>query len=292
MRLFSIGSRSASPPTADAPADQPTVAPAAGTALAAPTVADAETVLLLVDVAPRARAWGLQRYVLGAWPLRGTEGLRLVKVLGSGHDGGFGLRPSGSRQGLLCLFDSRSAADAFLHASPLVDEYRQNAREFFSVRLRAWSCRGSWSGVPVPVVSEPPAPGAPGPMAALTRASIRPRSASAFWKMAPAAQDALERAPGCRLAVGLGEAPLLRQATFTLWDSPDSMDAYARAGAHQAAIQAAYQQDFFSESMFVRYVPTHIEGRWKGRDYPQALTPVEGEPPLFRKPEAVDADER
>lgn len=287
MRLFSIGARN----EPSSPATPPSPAAPTGLVRAASAPADAETVLVLVDVAPRARAWGLQRYVLGAWPLRGTEGLRLVKVLGSGHDGGFGLRPSGSRQGLLCLFDTRSAADAFLHASPLIEEYRQNAREFFCARLRAWSCRGTWSGVTVPVVADPPAPDAAQPLAALTRASIRPRSASAFWKMAPAAQDALERAPGCRLAVGLGEAPLLRQATFTLWDSPASMNAYAREGAHQAAILAAHQQDFFSESMFVRFVPSHIEGRWKGRDFPQALTPVPGEAPLFRKGEAGDADE-
>lgn len=286
MRLFSIGARPQPPTQAERPVT------AGGTAGEAAAPADAETVLFLIDVAPRARAWGLQRYVLGAWPLRGTPGLRLVKVLGSGHEGGFGLRPSGSRQGLLCVFDSRAAADAFVDQSPLAAEYRHNAREFFSVRLRAWSCRGSWSGVSVPVAAEAPAPDAAVPLAALTRASIRPGSASAFWKMAPAAQDALEQAPGCRLAVGLGEAPLLRQATFTLWDSAASMDRYARSGAHLAALQAAYQQDFFSESMFVRFVPRQMEGRWKGRDYPQALAPAAGDAPLFTREEGGDAAPR
>jgi hypothetical protein len=242
---------------------------------------DAETVLILVDIAPSSRAWGLQRYVLGAWPLRGIEGLRLVKVLGSGHDGGFGLRPSGTRQGLLCLFDTSAQAASFLYRSTLADEYRAHAREFFSVRLRAYSCRGSWSGVSIPVVEPSPEAGGRGPIAALTRASIRPRSATQFWKMAPATQSGLEAAHGCRLAVGLGEAPLLRQATFSLWESPTDMDRYARAGPHLAAIQTAHQQDFFSESMFVRFVPREADGTWKGRRYPQSLAPQAGEPPLF-----------
>lgn len=247
-----------------------------------PAVGDAQVVLVLVDVAPRHRAWGLQRYVLGAWPLRGTPGLRLAKILGSGHDGGFGLRPSATRQGLFCLFDTPVQASDFLLSSTLVREYRDCAREFLAVRLRTTSCRGSWSGIPLPVSAPSLADTVDRPMAALTRASIRPRSASAFWKLAPAAQKSLERAEGCRLAVGLGEAPLLRQATFSVWESADAMGRYARTGAHQEAIVQAYQQDFFSESMFARFEVQAIEGAWKGRRYPSALRPQPGEPPLFR----------
>jgi spheroidene monooxygenase len=42
------------------------------------------------------------------------------------------------------------------------------------------------------------------------------------------------------------------------------MDAYARSGAHLAAIHAAYDGRYFSESMFVRFVPLHMQGQWKG----------------------------
>jgi quinol monooxygenase YgiN len=77
----------------------------------------------------------------------------------------------------------------------------------------------------------------------------------------------LERAEGCLLAMGLGEAPLLRQATFSVWESQAAMDAYARSGAHQEAIRASVQDDWFSESMFVRFVPLQLSGRWKGRHY-------------------------
>ena len=88
-----------------------------------------------------------------------------------------------------------------------------------------------------------------------------------FWRHAPAAQRSLLAAPGCALAVGLGEAPLLRQATFSLWDSAAAMDAYARTGAHLDAIRAAWKHQFFSESMFVRFVPLQLQGQWKGRRF-------------------------
>jgi heme-degrading monooxygenase HmoA len=130
--------------------------------------------------------------------------------------------------------------------------------------MRTWSCRGSWDGTALDVTCSAPAQG---PIAALTRASIHLGKASAFWNHAPPSQDAIEGVQGVQLAVGLGEAPFLRQATFTLWDSVAAMDAYARTGAHLEAIKAAAQHQYFSESMFARFVPISIQGRWKERDY-------------------------
>jgi spheroidene monooxygenase len=223
-------------------------------------------VLLLVDVAADALLWGWARYVIGRFSVRKVPGLRFFKVLGSGHEAGFGLRPSRSRQGLFCLFDDDAAADAFLAVSPVAAAYRAHAREYLAVKLRAFSSRGSWAGVGLPVSRAAPAPGT-GPIAALTRASIRPAVAWSFWRLAPQTQQALEQAPGCLLAAGIGEAPLLRQATFSLWDSVAAMDAYARRGAHQQAIQAAQRERYFSESMFVRFVPYGLHGVWKGRRF-------------------------
>jgi heme-degrading monooxygenase HmoA len=138
--------------------------------------------------------------------------------------------------------------------------------------LQAWSVRGQWGGQ---TIECPPAAAQPDsahqvkvptrPLMALTRASIRPLKAARFWAMAPAAQASLTAAPGCRLAAGLGEAPLLRQCTMSLWDSVQAMDGYARSGAHLAAIRAAAQHGFFSESMFVRFHVLALQGGWQGQ---------------------------
>lgn len=254
-------------PAADGPSRAPAAAVLAAAAAApsmrpADALADEVALLVLADIVPAARLWGWSRFVLGGWALRRVPGLAFARQLGSGHDGGFGLRPSGSRQGLFLLFDDEAAADAFVDASPEMAGYRRRASELCTVKLRAFSSRGRWGGVAAAVAAAPPVAG---PIAALTRASIRPRKALAFWRMAPAAQAALGSAPGCRLAVGLGEAPLLRQATFSLWDSVEAMNAYARGGAHLAAIRAAQRDGHFSESMFVRFVPLAVRGQWKGR---------------------------
>ena len=165
------------------------------------------------------------------------------------------------REGLFCVLRDADAAEDFVRHSALVRAYREHAREFALARLRVTSCRGSWAGVRFEPVAEAPAEGR---IAALTRASIRPQRAARFWRHAPPSQRALAEAPGCVLAVGLGEAPLLRQATFSIWEGVAAMSAYAHGGAHRVAIDAAREHGLFSESMFARFVVDSLEGSWRG----------------------------
>ncbi len=220
---------------------------------------------MLADLAPGARLWGWSRIVRGPAALAGMPGLRLARVMGSGQGGGFGLHPSVSHQGLFLAFGDPGAARDFLDRSPLMAAYRSRTRELCTVLLEPLSCRGSWGGRTLAVA--PLATAGDGPVAALTRASIRLHKAPAFWRHAPPSQRALASAQGCRLAAGLGEAPLLRQATFSVWDSVAAMAHYARGPAHGAAIRAAHVGHHFSESMFARFRVLDIRGRWQGVDH-------------------------
>ena len=241
------------------------VSQASATESSQPQAAGTVAVFLLADIAPKHRLWGYARFVIGRLAMRHVRGLVMSKVMGSGDGGGFGLKPSSSRQALFCLFTDEDSADAFLK-SPIAQAYAQRAQEFCSAKLRAYSCRGAWSGQSIAVTARPPDSGS-GPIATLTRASIRPMSARRFWRMQPASEVSLSQASGCLLATGVGEAPFFRQATFSLWANTAAMDAYARTGAHLAAIRAAHEGAFFSESMFARFVPLELVGRWRGQSY-------------------------
>jgi spheroidene monooxygenase len=105
------------------------------------------------------------------------------------------------------------------------------------------------------------------PLAVLTRASIVPSKTMSFWRYAPAAQADLDQAKGCLLAMGLGEIPLVRQCTFSLWQDKQAIRDYAFQGAHQAAIAASYKNDFFSESLFVHMQVLGMSGQWMGKDF-------------------------
>jgi spheroidene monooxygenase len=219
-------------------------------------------VVVLADLQANSRSWGWSRLVLGNKPLRQVPGLGFSKVLGSGAGGGFGLAPSGTHQGLFLTFDEEDQARHFVEQSPVLDAYRSHARELCVALLRASSSKGSWDGASMTVTADAPVDG---PVAALTRASIRPQHALSFWRLSPPAEVDLHAAAGCQLAAGLGEAPLLRQATFSLWTDTAAMTAYARSGAHQQAIHRAYSGGYFSETMFVRFVPLLVQGVWQGQ---------------------------
>lgn len=216
-------------------------------------------IIVLVEWEKGARAAGFARLAFG--DPGAVPGLVFHKRLGSGAGGGFTLAPSFSHQGLFATFESDAAADDFL-ASPYVSFYRARALQFFAARLAPYAVRGAWSGtVPLSVVAEAPERA---PIAALTRGSVRPQAAWRFWRYAPRAQDALAQARGCLLAAGLGEAPIFRQATFSIWESHAAMAGYARTGAHGAAIKATQDCGFFSESLFARFAVRHVEGAWNG----------------------------
>ena len=221
-------------------------------------------VLVLVDIAPDSFLWGLSRYVIGRFSLRNIPGLQFFKVLGSGFEGGFSTKPSLHKQGLFCVFNSEEHAKQFRTHSTLIQSYLRHSREFFAVTLNAFSTRGSWANTQLDITANAPVSG---PIASLTRASIKPLKASAFWKNAQPAEVSINQSEGVLLSAGLGEAPYLRQATFTIWEDETALNAYAQQGAHLAAIKAAYGQQYFSESMFTRFKPSEMEGTWRGKHY-------------------------
>lgn len=254
-------------------------------------------VVVLVNFQRQHHTWAWMRLVQGPAALKDIPGLVFSKVMGSGAGGGFGLRPSPSHQGLITLFDHADQARAFM-AGPVVQAYRERAADLWCGLLEVESARGMWDGQAWGAThtsqlgSHGDAANDDGlvqdtrPLAALTRASIRPAKAMEFWRNAPAAQNAMQTARGCTLAMGLGEAPLIRQCTFSLWKDTPAMLAYAHQGAHQQAIEAAYKNQYFSESLFVRMRLLDHQGRWptpqqgnETRSEGNNVFPIAGPPP-------------
>jgi spheroidene monooxygenase len=224
---------------------------------------DQTAVFVLIDIASDSRGWGFSRYILGKRPFQHIPGLQFCKVLGSGLNGGFSTTPSLTKQGFFCVFDTADHAARFQESSSILRAYQDHAHEFFIATLQAYSSRGSWSGFSMSCSD--PNPQSSGPIASLTRASIRPSKAVQFWKKAKPAEDAITHASGKILTAGVGEAPYFRQATFTIWDNAHCLEQYAQQGAHLAAIKAAYGQTYFSESMFTRFRVIKAQGIWQGK---------------------------
>ena len=223
------------------------------------------TTVTLCGYPPGSRVWAFNQKGSARRVLKRIEGLRFWKLLGTGHGRGFSLRPDFSRYGLLAVWDTRRAADAFLDGSPLMAGYRAHAREVWTTYLETSSAHGAWSG------SNPflPANAAPatGPVAVITRASIRLSRLTAFWRAVPPATAALDRASGLLASIGTGETPFVRPATFSLWRSTADLDAYAYQDPdHAAVIRRRRDEGWYTEELFARFRPIESTGTWNGSD--------------------------
>jgi len=209
-----------------------------------------------------ARAWMLAQMALVRPVLRRVPGLRFWKLLGTGD--GFSLRPDFNRYGLLAVWESPEHALAFFDGAPIMRHFRQRADETWTIRMVAIQARGSWSGVNP---FEPVAPWHKGSLAVLTRATIRWRRLAAFWSRVPAINRTLDGVPGLVLSVGIGEAPIVRQATFSLWRSEAEMHAFAyRTPVHAKVVRRTRSEAWYAEDLFARFAPVSSEGTWNGED--------------------------
>jgi hypothetical protein len=214
----------------------------------------------------------LARQLLDRRHLRRAPGLRFAKLLGTGRGRTFTPRDADlHRWALFAVWDSAEAACAFTQASPQPHAWASLAEEHWRAELRPIASRGRWSRRdPFPALP-PPAPGttaAPtSPVAAITRARLTARHTATFWRAVPPVAADLARAPGLRLALGIGEAPVGLQGTFSLWDDAAALRAFAyRRPAHLAAVERTATVGWYAEELFARFAVVGSTGTIDGRD--------------------------
>jgi hypothetical protein len=198
-------------------------------------------------------------------PLLLQKGCTFWKLLGSGKNGTFDLHPDWQQWGLLAVWESRNDFDKFDKNSFVTRWWRLLAYEKWTLLCARLQSHGRWNGrEPFGI---PDIENYNGPVAVLTRATIRIKRLRSFWANVDPVSRLMADAPGFIVSFGIGETPVYRQATFSVWESMEDMKKFAYGSKeHAEVIRKTRIEDWYSEELFARFRPVASFGTINGVD--------------------------
>ena len=207
------------------------------------------------SIKPKAIPFALLAMAVDRFTLSRSKNVGFYKSLGTGKGETFTPADANSlRWGLVAQVHDLESFDQSL----VVKRWRKNSVDEFRAVLEPISSHGKWAGKE-PFVAT--AKDWTGPVAAITRARIKWHQNFRFWSSVPPVTMSLKSAPGLISAIGIGEAPIGLQGTFSLWESAAAIREFAYKGAaHQKAIADTATYNWYSEELFARFAVKDVRG--------------------------------
>jgi hypothetical protein len=202
--------------------------------------------------------FALFRMAIDRTLLRRSNGVTFAKMLGCGKGETF--TPSDadpSRWGCLVVIPESQLVE--LDSSSTIRAWRKRSVSEFRIVLDPIAATGMWSKRKP---FEPSASAAfDGQVVAITRARIKASQTMRFFKSVPPVTASLHSSPGLISTIGIGEAPIGLQGTFSLWESMQAIKDFAYKGAaHRQAIAQTTEFDWYAEELFARFAVREIRG--------------------------------
>jgi len=198
-------------------------------------------------------------------PLSRQKGCTFWKLMGSGKNGIFDTKPDWQQWALLAVWDNRASFEEFYHQSFIAFWWNFFLVEKWTILLSPLQSHGKWDGkepfgnLQTEIID--------GPVAVLTRATIRLNKLKQFWDNVDGVADLMSTAKGFIASFGIGEAPLYRQATFSLWEGLEDVKTFAyRSKEHSEVIKRTRAENWYKEELFARFKPIVTFGTIKGKD--------------------------
>ena len=205
----------------------------------------------------------LARMGLDRTGVRRIPGATFAKMLGTGTGRTFTPRDADPHHwGVLVCWADADGPER-LEQSTTYRGWHAMAQEESRFLMRPLISRGSWAGRapfgdPLPHRWD-------GPVAAVTRARIKTAQWRRFWSAVPPVSGDLRSVDGLRLALGIGEAPVGLQGTFSVWDSGAALTEFAqRRSPHTEVMRRTHEVQWYAEELFARFALLDARGTHHG----------------------------
>ena len=190
------------------------------------------------------------------------NGPQFSKLMGSGKNGTFDVEPDLNQWAYLFVWENEQAFLNFKNKS-LIFKYIENLSGLhFTLHLQPVQAHGLWdkkapfgekSGLSINENEL---------VAVLTRASIKINKAADFWRNVPEVTKNFSQNEGLVYSIGIGEVPLFKQATLSIWQNEGNMKNFAyKKKEHAKVIQKTRSQAWYSEELFARFRIVGISGQ-------------------------------
>jgi len=215
------------------------------------------TVIYFWKIKPSKVGFALLRMALDRGALRRIKGVRFAKMLGTGKGETFTPRDAdANRWGALIVIDGANLE--MLDNSKMINRWRVNSISEVRYLLDPISSHGLWAKVnPFAYATTQ----TDGEVIAITRARIKWFQNFRFWRAVPPVTQSLHSSPGLINTIGIGEAPIGLQGTFSHWKTGADLRNFAYKGAaHQVVIAATERHQWYAEELFARFAVRDIRG--------------------------------
>lgn len=200
--------------------------------------------------------WAFSQMASAPLLLKNTKGIQFFKFLGTGGGQGFSLKPDFSTYAFLGVWDNFSAYNNCINSHPVFVEYQKKAITQRDLVLSPIKSHGLWNGKN-PFSNTTPSKeekDSNKKAVVITRATLRWNRLFSFWKSVPAASKAIEKADGIHYYKGIGEWPFIQQATVSIWENFESVNAFAyKDKVHTEIVKKTRQKKWYKEDLFSRF---------------------------------------
>ena len=178
------------------------------------------------------------------------DGLKFIKLLGTGSKDGFSVIPDFSSYVMITSWENDDFRKKFIDENKLFQEIINKSSKRIEIKIDPYNYIGSWNGInPFKNKSSYKE----GKIIVLTRARVRLNKLINFLISTSSAAKSINSRKGAEYYKGVGELPIIEQATISILKSEQIMKDYAYSDkSHLKIIHKARKNQWYSEELFVR----------------------------------------